>query len=158
MRVQAAIALVFSRFEALGSLRQTHLWFHQKRIELPLNKPQGGHFRLVWKLPSSSFLGDMLNNPMYAGAYVYGRRPTEVVVRQGQVVKRPGRLRAAHEASVFIAQHHEAYVSWEVYQRNLDTLRGNGANFAQDDAAQVVRGGQGLLSGLLRCARLAHVS
>lgn len=153
LRVQEAIALVFSRFEALGSLRQTHLWFHQERIELPVNKPHGGHFRLVWKLPSPSFLGDMLNNPMYAGAYVYGRRPTEVVVREGQAVKRPGRPRAAHEASVFIAQHHEAYVSWEVYQRNLDTLRGNGANFAQDDAAQVVRGGQGLLSGLLRCAR-----
>lgn len=153
LRVQEAIALVFSRFEALGSLRQTHLWFHQERIELPVNKPHGGHFRLVWKLPSQSFLGDMLNNPMYAGAYVYGRRPTEVVVREGQAVKRPGRQRAAHEANVFIAQHHEAYVSWEVYQRNLDTLRGNGANFAQDDAAQVVRGGQGLLSGLLRCAR-----
>lgn len=75
------------------------------------------------------------------------------MVRQGQAVKRPGRQRAVHEASVFIAQHHEAYVSWEVYQRNLDTLRGNGANFAQNDAAQVVRGGQGLLSGLLRCAR-----
>ena len=156
LRVQEAIALVFSRFEALGSVRQTHLWFHQERIELPVNKPHGGHFRLVWKLPSPSFLGDMLNNPMYAGAYVYGRRPTEVVVRQGQAVKRPGRQRAAHEASVFIAQHHEAYVSWEVYQRNLDTLRGNGANFVQDDAAQVVRGGQGLLTGLLRCARCAR--
>jgi DNA invertase Pin-like site-specific DNA recombinase len=153
LRVQEAIALVFSRFEALGSLRQTHLWFHQERIELPVNKPHGGHFRLVWQLPSPSFLGDMLNNPMYAGAYVYGRRPTEVVVRQGQAVKRPGRPRAAQDASVFIAQHHEAYVSWEVYQRNLNTLRGNGANFAQDDAAQGVRGGQGLLTGLLRCAR-----
>ncbi len=153
LRVQEAIALVFSRFEALGSLRQTHLWFHQERIELPVNKPLGGHFRLAWKLPSPSFLGDMLNNPMYAGAYVYGRRPSEVVVREGQAVKRAGRPRAAQEASVFIAQHHEAYVSWEVYQRNLDTLRGNGSNFAQDDAAQVVRGGQGLLSGLLRCAR-----
>lgn len=156
LRVQEAIALVFSRFEALGSIRQTHLWFHQQRIELPVNKPHGGHFRLVWKLPSPSFLGDMLNNPMYAGAYVYGRRPTEVVVRQGQAVKRPGRPRAAHEASVFIAQHHEAYVSWEVYQRNLDTLRGNGSNFAQVDAAQGVRGGQGLLTGLLRCARCAR--
>jgi DNA invertase Pin-like site-specific DNA recombinase len=66
LRVQEAIALVFSRFEALGSLRQTHLWFHQQRIELPVNKPHGGHFRLVWQLPSSSFLGDLLNNPMYA--------------------------------------------------------------------------------------------
>jgi DNA invertase Pin-like site-specific DNA recombinase len=156
LRVQEAIALVFSRFEALGSLRQTHLWFHQERIELPVNKPHGGHFRLEWKLPSPSFLGDILNNPMYAGAYVYGRRPSEVVVRDGQALKRQGSPRAAHEASVFIAQHHEAYVSWAVYQRNLATLRGNGSNFAQDDAAQIVRGGQGLLSGLLRCARCGH--
>ena len=32
-------------------------------------------------------------------------------------------------------------------------MRGNGSNFVQDDAALAVRSGQGLLTGLLRCAR-----
>ena len=68
LRVQAAIALVFSRFDALGSVRQTHRWFHEERLELPVNQARGGRFQLVWQLPTTSFLKDVLGNPLYAGA------------------------------------------------------------------------------------------
>jgi hypothetical protein len=153
LRVQEAIALVFSRFEALGSVRQTHRWFHEERIELPVNKALGGRFQLVWQLPTPSFLKDVLGNPLYAGAYVYGRRPIQVVVKDGQALKRQRSAQAAQDAKVFIAEHHEGYIGWDAYQRHQDTMRGNGANFIQDDAALAVRSGQGLLTGLLRCAR-----
>ena len=77
LRVQQAIALVFKKFSELGSIRQTYRWLHKAQIELPANKPIGGHFQLVWKLPSQRFVSDMLHHPIYAGAYVHGRRPTE---------------------------------------------------------------------------------
>jgi DNA invertase Pin-like site-specific DNA recombinase len=153
LRVQESIGLVFSRFEALGSIRQTHRWFHEEGIELPVNKALGGRFQLIWQLPTPSFLKDVLGNPLYAGAYVYGRRPIEVVVKNGQAVRRQRSARAARDAKVFIPEHHEAYIGWDAYQRHQDTLRGNGSNFSQDDAALAVRSGQGLLTGLLRCAR-----
>ena len=153
LRVQEAIALVFSRFDALGSVRQTHRWFHEERLELPVNKARGGRFQLVWQLPTTSFLKDVLGNPLYAGAYVYGRRPIEVVVKNGQAVKRQRTARAPEDASVFIPGHHEGYLSWDTYQRHQDTVRGNGGNFMHDEAALAVRSGQGLLAGLLRCAR-----
>jgi DNA invertase Pin-like site-specific DNA recombinase len=153
LRVQEAIALVFKKFDELGSIRQTQRWFHEEKMELPVNKAMGGRYHLVWQLPTMSFVGDMLHNPLYAGAYVYGRRPIETVVKDGRAVKRQGSARAAEEAGVFIPAHHPGYISWAQYQRNQDIMRSNGGNFTRDDSALAVRGGQGLLSGLLRCGR-----
>ena len=153
LRVQEVIALVFKKFGELGSIRQTHRWFHEENIELPVNKAIGGRFQLVWQLPTMSFLADMLHNPLYAGAYVYGRRPVETVVKDGQVRKRQGSARAAEETSVFLPDHHPGYISWTQYRRYQDIMRSNGGNFMRDESALAVRNGQGLLTGLLRCGR-----
>jgi DNA invertase Pin-like site-specific DNA recombinase len=153
LRVQEAIALVFKKFHELGSIRQTHRWFHEEHIELPVNKALGGQFQLAWQLPSVSFVSDLLHNPRYAGAYVYGRRPTEVAVIEGHAVKRQRSAQPAEEASVFIQDHHPGYISWAQYQRNQEIMRSNGGNFTHDESALAVRSGQGLLTGLLRCAR-----
>jgi DNA invertase Pin-like site-specific DNA recombinase len=153
LRVQEAITLVFGKFAELGSIRQVHRWFYEARIELPVNKAQGGRFRLCWQCPTMSFISDLLHNPLYAGAYVYGRRPIEVVVRDGGTVKRQRAARAAEEASVFIADHHEGYITWADYQRHLQIMRSNGGNFTSEESVLAVRRGHGLLAGLLRCAR-----
>jgi DNA invertase Pin-like site-specific DNA recombinase len=153
LRVQEVIALVFRKFQQLGSIRQTHRWFHEEQIELPVNKASGGRWQLTWKLPTVSFISGLLHNPLYAGAYVYGRRPTQMVVKDGQAVKRQGNTRPAEDASVFIPAHHPGYISWAQYQRQQDTMRSNGGNFTPDESALAVRSGQGLLSGLLRCGR-----
>jgi DNA invertase Pin-like site-specific DNA recombinase len=153
LRVQESIELVFKKFRALGSIRQTYRWFHEEKIELPVNKAIGGRFQLVWKLPSQSFVSDVLHNPLYAGAYVYGRRPTEVVVKDGEAVRRQESVRAPEEASVFIRDHHERYISWAEYERNQHMMRSNGGNFNRDESVVTVRTGHGLLTGLLRCAR-----
>jgi DNA invertase Pin-like site-specific DNA recombinase len=153
LRVQQAMAMVFSRFEVLGSIRQTHRWFHEERIELPVNKAVRGRFELRWQLPTMSFIKDVLSNPLYAGAYVYGRRPIKVSVQDGQTIKRQRSAQAAESASVFIADHHEGYIDWDTYQRHRNTMRGNGSNFVQDEATLAVRSGHGLLTGLLRCGR-----
>jgi len=153
LRVQQTMAMVFSRFDVLGSIRQTHRWFHEERIELPVNKPVRGRFELRWQLPTMGFIKDVLSNALYAGAYVYGRRPIKVVVKDGQAIKRQRSVQEPENTSVFITDHHEAYIDWSTYQRHRDTMRGNGSNFVQDDAALAVRSGHGLLTGLLRCAR-----
>lgn len=105
-RVQEAMALVLKKFQELGSIRQTHRWFHEEKIELPVNEALGGQFQLVWQQPTVSFLSDLLHNPLYAGAYVYGRRPIEVMVKEGQAVKRQRSPQPAEEASVLIPDHH----------------------------------------------------
>jgi DNA invertase Pin-like site-specific DNA recombinase len=153
LRVQEAIALVFSKFDELGSIRQTHRWFHEEQIELPVNKAIAGRWQLMWKRPTPSFVRDLLHNPIYAGAYVYGRRPREVVVKDGKPRKRQASPLPAEQASVFIPDHHPGYISWAQYQRNQAIMRSNGGNFTRDESAQAVRSGHGLLTGLLRCRR-----
>ena len=53
-----------------------------------MNKAVRGRFELRWQLPTMSFVKDVLSNPLYAGAYVYGRRPIKVVIKEGQTIKR----------------------------------------------------------------------
>jgi len=74
LRVQEVIELLFKKFKELGSIRQTYRWFHEEKIELPVNKAVGGHFQLVWKLPAQTFVGAVLHNPIYAGAYDHGQQ------------------------------------------------------------------------------------
>lgn len=150
-RVQDSITLVFKKFDELGSIRQTHRWFHEEGIELPVNQSVAGHRQLGWQLPTLSFVSGLLHNPLYAGAYAWGRRPMEVSVEDGRTVKRQGNTRRAEDAGVFLPDHHAGYIGLDHYQRNQDIMRANGSNFASDEGALAVRGGQGLLTGLLRC-------
>src|SRR6516225_4432233 len=72
-RICEAIQLVFAKFRERWSIRQTFKWFRDHDIELPANPIQGT--RLAWKIPTQGLVRDILINPFYAGAYVWGRRP-----------------------------------------------------------------------------------
>jgi DNA invertase Pin-like site-specific DNA recombinase len=82
-RVCEAIRLVFAKFRELWSVRQTFQWFRDHDVELPANPIHGT--RLVWKIPSQSLVADILRNPFYAGAYVWGRRPAETSLVGGRL-------------------------------------------------------------------------
>ena len=155
-RVQEAIEMVFDKFRNLWSIRQTFLWFHSQGIELPVNKGVNGRHQIVWQLPSKSFIKDVLTNPFYAGAYVYGRRQTEKVVENGKVISRMGGHLPAEQCRVFIPDHHEGYIDWPMYEENRKMISANSLNLAKDESVAAIRGGQGLLGGLLRCARCGH--
>ena len=155
-RVQEAIMLVFNKFQELGSIRQTYCWFLENSIELPVNRSVGGQMQLVWKLPAQTFIPSVLHNPVYGGAYVYGRRPVEKVLEHGEIRNRQSAIRPPEQAKVFIKDHHEGYIDWETYLRYQRMIDDNGTNFQPDEAVLAVREGHGLLTGLLRCARCGH--
>src|SRR6202166_3616787 len=82
-RVCEAIQLIFAKSRELWSVRQTFQWFRDHDLELPVNPIQGT--RLIWKLPSQSLIRDILRNPFYAGAYVWGRRPVTTLLVGGRL-------------------------------------------------------------------------
>ena len=151
-RVQQAIALVFAKFREIGSIRQTFKWFHDHRVDIPVNEFRG-KARIVFRLPTVSVLNNVLHNPVYAGAYVYGRRSVETRVIDGALKKRQGAAVAPEESRVFLRDHHEAYIEWSVYEENLRVMSGNTRRYEPDEGPGLARGGQGLLAGVLRCAR-----
>src|SRR5580693_4595480 len=157
-RVYEAIQLVFAKFRELWSVRQTFQWFRDHDLELPVNPIQGT--RLIWKIPSQSLIRDILRNPFYAGAYVWGRRPVTTLLVGGRLEKRQSAMRSAEECRVFIRDHHVGYINWATYEENQRMTRRNSVNWEGDESMAAIRAGQGLLVGLLRCGhcgRKLHV-
>ena len=81
LRVREAIALVFHKFAECRSVRQVHLWLRQEEIRLPAVEQGPAGPRIVWKLPVYNMVLHLLTNPIYAGAYAFGRTYSRVTVR-----------------------------------------------------------------------------
>jgi DNA invertase Pin-like site-specific DNA recombinase len=150
-RVCEAVQLVFTTFRERWTVRQTFQWFRDHDVELPVNPIQGT--RLVWKIPTQSLIRDILSNPFYAGAYVWGRRPVTTLLVEGRLEKRQGALRRAEECRVFIPEHHVGYINWATYEENQRMTQRNSVNWQGDESMAAIRAGQGLLVGLIRCGR-----
>ena len=149
-RIREALALVFRKFREIGSVRQLVLWLRQEGIELPtaVHGPQGRMVR--WGLPSYHAVHRLLTNPVYAGAYVFGRTISRTRVEGGRKVVTHGVARRIEDWTVLIRDHHDGYISWEEYDRNRKIIAGN-ANMKGAMVAGAVRNGGALLVGLLRC-------
>jgi DNA invertase Pin-like site-specific DNA recombinase len=152
VRVQEAIALIFTKFRETWSIRQTFKWFRDNEVPVPVTKALG-KLAVVFQLPRHSFIGYVLHNPFYAGAYAWGRRCTEAVWQAGVVRKRQGGRAAPEQARVFIPNHHEGYIDWAIFEENQRMIRRNYWRGESDETAGAVRAGKGLLAGLLRCGR-----
>jgi DNA invertase Pin-like site-specific DNA recombinase len=72
-RIQEALALVFRKFAEMQTVRQVHLWFRQERLSLPAVSYCPDGRQVEWKLPVYNTIHHILTNPIYAGAYVFGR-------------------------------------------------------------------------------------
>jgi DNA invertase Pin-like site-specific DNA recombinase len=157
-RICEAIQLVFTKFREIWSVRQTFQWFRDHDVELPANPISGT--RLVWKIPSQSLVRDILRNPFYAGAYIWGRRPVETLLIEGRLKKRQAATRRPEQCRVFIADHHVGYIDWATYEENQRMIGRNSVNWEAEEPMPAIRAGQGLLVGLLRCGhcgRKLHV-
>jgi DNA invertase Pin-like site-specific DNA recombinase len=102
IRIQQAIMLVFAKFAEVLSVRQVLLWFRQEQLQLPVLEydVEGAH--VVWKLPVYKTILAMLQNPIYAGIYAYGRSKTVTTVVDGQAIKTQGIRVPREEWQVFI--------------------------------------------------------
>ena len=149
-RVRGALSLVFRKFAEIGSVRQVAMWLCDEGIKMPMvvYGPQG---RIVeWRLPRYNTVHRLLTNPIYAGAYVFGRTGSQVRFESGRKVITRGVRRQQEAWEVLICDHHEGYISWEDYERNRRIISGN-ANMKGEMVPGSVRNGGGLLVGLLRC-------
>jgi DNA invertase Pin-like site-specific DNA recombinase len=145
-RVQEAIGLVFRTFGELGTVRQTLSWFLEQGLQLPARSVAG---EIMWRRPSFGVLYRMLTNPIYGGAYAYGK--TEHTLQYAHGEPRTGhRRRPREEWLALIPRAHEGYVSWEEFERIRQTMATNVRGWERTGAATR---GPALLTGLLRCRR-----
>jgi DNA invertase Pin-like site-specific DNA recombinase len=149
-RIREVMSLVFRKFSEIGSVRQLAMWLRQEGIDLPV-AVYGPEGRVVqWRPPRYHTVHRLLTNPVYAGAYVFGRTGSRVRFEDGRKVVTHGIARGREKWEIVIRDHHNGYISWDEYNRNQKVIAGN-ANMKGTMVAGSVRKGGGLLVGLLRC-------
>lgn len=159
-RIRDAIGLVFLKFREFGSARQVLVWMRQEHIELPTAVYVETGRSVAWRLPIYNMIHHILSNPVYGGAYVYGRTKTTTRIENGRKRSFAGNHVAQKDWQVLISDHHEGYIDWDEYQANQRQITHNAAM-----KGSMVRGparsGGALLPGLLRCGhcgRKLHVT
>ncbi|HMK90526.1 MAG TPA: recombinase family protein, partial [Methylocystis sp.] len=146
--VVAAIRCVFARFAEMGSARRVWLWFRSERFQFPLQMHARAEIR--WVEASYTAIHHVLSNPVYAGAYVYGKTRRETVLdASGARTKRIRRLPRS-EWRVFIPEHHTGYIDWPTYEANQRRLAQN-TRPEPHRSSGAVREGGALLQGLASC-------
>ena len=150
-RVRDALGLVFSKFAELRSVRQVHVWLREEGIVLPVKSRQAEALGVVWRLPAYNTVHNILTNPIYAGAYAFGRTRSTVSVVEGRKRIRRGVRRPIAEWDVLIKDHHQGYIDWEAFERNQRIIADNATGMGSAIAKGAVRQGEVLLAGLLRC-------
>ncbi len=159
-RVQQAVHLVFTKMTELGSARQVLLWFRGEKTSLPALILEAPGNDVIWKLPVYNTIWHLLRNPMYAGAYAFGKTESRTKVVDGRARKSEGHFKPPDTWMVLIRDHHPGYISWEQFEHNQSMLADN-AHMKSRMEPKAGRGGRSLLAGLLRCrrcGRMLHVA
>lgn len=155
-RVQQALEMVFAKMTELGSARQVLLWFRREGIVLPRKSQDQPGGATIWAPAVYSALLSLLANPIYGGAYAFGKTKTRTRVIEGRARKTIGHKKPRSEWTVLIPDHHPGYISWEQYERNQATMAAN-VHMKSRAEPKAGRGGRALLSGVLRCLRCGRM-
>ena len=148
--ITGAIRTVFDRFGEFGSARRVWLWFCSEKLDFPLQMSRLEGIR--WVVPTYTAIHNVLTNPVYAGAYVYGKTRTERFVdASGRVGQRTRHLPRT-EWAVLLPNHHPGFITWEEYLTNLERINSNTRPRAHQSGG-AIREGAALLQGLATCGR-----
>jgi DNA invertase Pin-like site-specific DNA recombinase len=146
VQIRDTIAYFFETFSRVGSACQTVKVFRKEGLRFP-SRIRNSMTTIFQPLTISTALRT-LNNPRYAGAYVYGRRH----YRRAADGKKLLRTREQADWLSCIPNAHPGYITWEQFRQNLQILESNGRGF---DAARASppREGAALLQGRAICGR-----
>jgi len=143
--VRSAIGLIFERFRRLGTAHAAQVSMAEEGLRVPVRSGPG--WRIRWRAPDVGYVTRLLHNPIYAGAYVFGRRQMEEVLDESQRPVKRMRKCPREAWHVLKRDHHEGYISWEEYKRNERQIASNCKSRGPGPA----REGWSLLQGLVLC-------
>lgn len=146
--IQAAMRLVFETFERTGSAMQTAKLFREQGLRFPRRIRKGiGKGDLHWVAPAHSRILQVLHNPRYGGAFVYGR----VRCRRLPDGKQSSTKVPRSQWQFVIPNVHVGYISWQQFEANQKRLADNALGFGAARKAGPAREGPALLQGRVLC-------
>jgi DNA invertase Pin-like site-specific DNA recombinase/predicted DNA-binding transcriptional regulator AlpA len=146
--VVAAIRSIFVRFAETGSARRVWLWLRDQGYQLPLQ--MSAHAEIRWVVASYHAVHQVLTNPVYAGAYVYGKTRSQMTLDAAGVRRKRIKLLPRDHWQVLIKEHHEGFIDWPTYEANQQRIARN-TRPGPHKTSGAVREGSALLQGLASC-------
>jgi len=149
-RIQAAVRLLFERFQLNHNINQVVRYFHDFGLTFP--KRQGGwQGPLAWGALSRQRTRAALENPLYAGAYVFGRTTQRAVAKPPDKQHQPEIRLAPEDWVVTIWDAFPGYISRTEYDTNQTILNQN--RLLTPSSIGRRKDGPALLSGIVLCGR-----
>jgi DNA invertase Pin-like site-specific DNA recombinase len=149
-QVTHMIDLMFKKFFEIGSTTGVAKYFVENNLLFP--RQAFSENKVRWIRPYQKAIRDTLVNPLYTGAYVFGRTKQVTELDENGNQRTRKKFLSMEEWRVNIKNNHPAYVSWEEYLEILERIERN-RNVAKFEVSQVVREGSALLQGLVRCGK-----
>jgi DNA invertase Pin-like site-specific DNA recombinase len=149
-QVQESFTFLFTTFDRTGSATATMKAFRKNEVLFPRRVrkgPQKG--ALIWEPLHHQRVLQVLHNPRYAGAFVWGRRKERRLPNGHTAVK----FVAPDEWISLVPDAHAGYITWTQYQANQRRLIENAKAQGDDRRQSPPREGPALLQGLLLCGR-----
>jgi DNA invertase Pin-like site-specific DNA recombinase len=155
-RVGDVIRLLFAKFRERGSARQVFLWARAEGLQLPVVVRNLAACRLQWQAPAYHTVLQVLQNPIYAGAYAFGRTSQRTKAVDGRARTTSGHSKPMASWNVLRRDNHAGYISWAQFEENQKMVLEN-AHMQRRASRKSARGGRALLTGLVRCARCGRM-
>lgn len=146
-QVQESLRCFFAVFQRTASAMATVKDFHQRGLLFPRRLKKGPHKgELLWGKLTHCRTLQVLHNPRYAGAFVYGKKRTRKRADGGE-----SHVLLPREEWILLPGVHAGYISWEEYEQNQRRLRENAQARGEDRRKSPPREGPALLQGLVLC-------
>jgi DNA invertase Pin-like site-specific DNA recombinase len=143
--VQGAVRLVFDLFRQNGRQSDVLHYFNENGLLFPRHRRHGDwEGPLEWQRLSVQRVRETLTNPLYAGAYVYGRSEHKVCVNAKGELVRKLRDRPLEEWCVAYWDVFQGYISRSEYEANQQRLNAAPQRTRRND-------GEALLSQMVLC-------
>ena len=118
LEVQNRLELVFSTFLRLKTANKVVRCLNEQALRIPRRDRFGD---IIWKRPTVAAVLEILKNPAYAGAFVYGRTRT---IRDGSGNRKLKRL-PVDQWRIRVNDKYPSYISWETFEKIQKMLKDN---------------------------------
>lgn len=152
--IRQAISTMFEKFDELGSGRQVFDWWRANDLLFPVRSISKGH-PVKWCKPRYATFWRTLKNPIFSGAYAFGRTKSTRNFDATKLTNKPKTTKVAQEDwEVLIKENHSGYITWDKFVANQRKLAENATMKSGENGKMgAIRTGHALLQGLVRCGK-----
>jgi DNA invertase Pin-like site-specific DNA recombinase len=149
--LQDRLDLLFTTFLRLRSVSKVLQFLNTHNLCLPRRDRFGD---VVWKKPTVAAILQILKNPAYAGAFVYGKTRS---MRKDPSSPHTQEVRLPMDQwKIRVNDVYPAYISWETFEQIQKMLADNYAAYDRNKSRGGPRDGAALLHGIVYCGECGH--